>query len=70
MEMNYNHEHAVTQMARELGCNHCIYFHPSEPAVCQRPDKKHPARIHSQTGQCEEIVRKKERTPSRLYGVK
>jgi len=68
--MEYNHKQAIEQMARELGCNHCISYHPDEAIVCQRPDRQYPIRTHSQTGQCEEIIRKRERPPQRLYGVK
>ncbi len=58
LEVKYNHQSAIRQMARELGCSKCIYHKPDSAIVCQRPDRTLSIRTHSQTGQCEEIVRR------------
>ena len=64
LTINYSHKHAVSQMARELGCKSirsikCIYFKPDEAVVCQRPNRKKAIEIHGQTGQCLDFVRNK-----------
>ena len=38
--MEYNHKQAIAQMAKEVGCDGCRYFHPHEPIVCNRPDRR------------------------------
>ena len=50
--MNYNHKSAIAQMAKEYGCNDCYYFHPDEPRVCQRPNRKFGITTDFETGKC------------------
>ena len=38
--MKYNHERAMSQMAKELGCKTCEYFQPDKAIVCNRPHRK------------------------------
>jgi len=50
--MKYNHKSAIAQMAKELGCNSCRYFHPDGPRVCRRPNRTWGIETDPRTGKC------------------